>query len=58
MVLVGLFDENDITNGTHKKAVEQKKQETGLQYAETNIVKKNGNTYLKIWLCTAEEFTI
>lgn len=58
MVLVGLFDEKDITNGTHKKAVEQKKQETGLQYVETKIVRKNGKTYLKIWVCTAEEFTI
>lgn len=42
MVLVGLFNEKDITNGTDKKAVEQKKQETGLQYTETKIVKKNG----------------
>ena len=58
MVLVGLVDEKDIANGTDKKAVEQKKQETGLQYTETKIVKKNGKTYLKIWVCTAEEFTI
>ena len=58
MVLVGLFNEKDITNGTDKKAVEQKKQETGLQYTQTKIVKENGKTYLKIWVCTAEEFTI
>lgn len=58
MVLVGLFDEKDLTDGTDKKAVEKAKAETGLQYTETKIIKKKGKTYLKIWVCTAEEFTI
>lgn len=58
MVLVGLFDEKDLTNGTDKKAVEKAKAETGLQYTETKIIKKKGKTHLKIWVCTAEEFTI
>lgn len=58
MVLVGLFDEKDLIDGTDKKAVEKAKAETGLKYVETKIVKKDGKTYLKIWVCTAEEFTI
>lgn len=58
MILVGLFDEKDLTDGTYKKAVEKAKAETGLQYTETKIVKRKGKTYLKIWVCTVEEFTI
>lgn len=58
MKLVGDFNEKDLINGTDKKAVEKAKQETGLQYTQTKIIKKKGEMYLRIWVCTAQEFTI
>lgn len=58
MKLVGDFNENDIKQGNDKKAVEKAKRETGLSYTETKLIKKKGKTFLRIWVCTAEEFTI
>ena len=58
MVLVGKYDEHDLAARRDKIDVAKAKEETGLKYTETKIVKEKGKTYLKIWVCTAEEFTI
>lgn len=58
MVLVGKYDEKDLASGRDKADVAKAKEQTGLKYTETKIVKEKGKTYLKIWVCTAEEFTI
>lgn len=59
MIYVGRFNEEQLKNGEDKKAVEEKKKETGLKYVESKIVYKNKKPIgLDLWVCTAEEFTI
>jgi hypothetical protein len=57
-ILVGDFDENDLKNGVDKKALQKKKEETGLKYANSKIIKKGGKTYLRLWVCSVDEFEI
>jgi hypothetical protein len=57
-VYVGKFDENDLKNNIDKQAVEQAKEKYKLEYTNTKIVKEKGITYLKIWICNAEDFKI
>lgn len=56
MYLVGLFDENDLDNGTDKIAVEKAKKETGLRFTDIKFVKKKGKQYMQIFLCTLAEW--
>ena len=57
MVYIGQFNEQQLRNGEDKKLVEQKKQETGMKYTRTRIVKKGRQMVgLKIWLLTNEEY--
>lgn len=58
MIYVGKFNLQDLNNGVDKKEVEQAKAKTGLKYTNTKIIKENGITYLKIWLCNYNEFNI
>ena len=58
MIFVGKYDEHDLETGKDKVDVARAKEETGLRYVESKIVKEKGKTYLKLWVCTAEEFTI
>lgn len=56
MVLVGDFNETELKKGVDKKALAKVKKETGLNYANTKIIKKKGAMFLRVWACTAEEF--
>lgn len=58
MIFVGKYDEHDLATGKDQIDVAKAKEETELKYTETKIVKEKGKTYLKLWVCTAEEFTI
>ena len=58
MIFVGKYNEHDLAEGRDKVDVAKAKEQTGLKYTETKIVKEKGKTYLKVWVCTAEEFTI
>ena len=58
MVFVGKYNERDLEAGADKVDVEKAKEKTGLKYVQTKIVKEKGTTYLKLWVCTAEEFKI
>lgn len=55
MVLVGDFSEDDLKNKADKKAVEKKKEETGLKYTNTKIINKKGQRYLRVWVCNLDE---
>lgn len=55
MVLVGDFSEDDLKNKVDKKAVEKKKEETGLKYTNTKIINKKGQRYLRVWVCSVDE---
>lgn len=55
MVLVGDFSEDDLKNKVDKKAVEKKKEETGLKYTNTKIIHKKGQRYLRVWVCSVDE---
>lgn len=55
MVLVGDFSEDDLKNKVDKKAVEKKKEETGLEYTNTKIINKKGQRYLRVWVCNLDE---
>ena len=55
MVLVGDFSEDDLKNKVDKKAVEKKKEETGLRYTNTKIINKKGQRYLRVWVCSVDE---
>ena len=58
MVFVGKYNERDLEAGADKVDVEKAKEKTGLKYVQSKIVKEKGTTYLKLWVCTAEEFKI
>jgi len=58
-VLVGDFTEDDLNNKRDKIAVEKAKKETGLNYVNTKIIKRNGkNVALRIWVCDLDTFKI
>lgn len=58
-VLVGDFTETDLKSGKDKIAVEQIKKETGLNYTNTKIIKRNGKpVVLRIWVCDVYTFKI
>lgn len=58
MVFVGKYNERDLEAGVDKVDVAKAKEKTGLKYVQSKIVKEKGTTYLKLWVCTAEEFKI
>lgn len=55
-ILVGDFNELQLTAGEDKLAVEKKKKETGLEYVSTKIVKIKGETHLRIWVESIDDF--
>lgn len=58
-VLVGTFDENDISQGIDKTAVNAAKEKHNLRYTETKLIKKGGEIVgIKIWVCDADTFTL
>ena len=57
MLLVGDFSKKQFEAGEDKAAVENlKKQHKDLKYTDTKIIKKNGQTMLRVWLYTTEEY--
>lgn len=57
MLLVGDFSKEQLGAGEDRVAVENlKKQHKDLEYTDAKIIKKNGQTMLRIWLCTIEEY--
>lgn len=57
MIYVGKFTEEEVRKGIDKKAVEEKKAESGLKYVKTQLVKKGKQiTGLKLWLMSLEEY--
>lgn len=58
-ILVGIFNELDLKNGRDKEAVEKKKKETGLNYINTEFVRKNDDTVsIRIYVCTVDDIRI
>lgn len=55
-ILVGDFNEEQLTAGEDKLAVEKKKKETGLEYVSTKIVKIKGKPHLRIWVESLDDF--
>lgn len=59
MVLVGTFNENDLLMGKDKIAIKKAKEEHGLNYIESKLLKKGGKPVgIKIWVCDYESFTL
>lgn len=58
MVFVGKYNEQELEAGVDKIDIAKAKEETGLKYVQSKIVKEKGTTYLKLWVCAAEEFKI
>lgn len=59
MILVGTFDENDLSQGKDKEAIKEAKEKYGLKYTETKLIKKRGKIVgLKVWVCDSDEFTL
>lgn len=56
MILVGKYNQEDLIKGRDKKDIEDAKERTGLKYTESRIIKENGVTYIKIWMCSNEEY--
>lgn len=56
MVFVGKYDVNDLRSGKDKAEFQKTKEETGLKYLRTKVVKEKGKQYLKLWLLTDEEY--
>lgn len=54
--LVGDFNEEQVAAGEDKIAVEKAKKETGLEYVSTKIVKIKGETHLRIWVESLDDF--
>lgn len=57
-ILVGNFSEEDIKSGKDKKTVKEMQEQTGLNYTNTKIIKKNSKKYLSIWLCNVQDFKL
>lgn len=55
-ILVGDFNEQQLTAGEDKLAVKKAQEETGLKYVSTKIVKIKGETHLRIWVESIDEF--
>lgn len=55
-ILVGDFNEQQLTAGEDKLAVKKAQEETGLEYVFTKIVKIKGETYLRIWVESLDDF--
>lgn len=55
-ILVGDFNEQQLTAGEDKLAVKKAQEETGLEYVSTKIIKIKGETYLRIWVESLDEF--
>ena len=57
MIYIGQFNEQQCRNNEDKAIVQQKREETGLRYTKTKLVKKGGKIVgLKVWLLTDEEY--
>lgn len=57
MIYIGQFNEKQVRTGEDKAIVQQKKEETGLKYTKSKLVKKGGKLVgLKVWLLTNEEY--
>ena len=54
-ILVGDFSEDDLDSKKDMEAVSRKQEETGLLYTNREIVKKNGRTFLRVWVCSLED---
>ena len=55
-IYVGRFTENQLRRKEDKKAVEAKKAEYGLNYVNTEFVKKGGKIVaMDIWVCSLED---
>lgn len=55
-VYVGCFSAEDIEHGLDRALVHEKQLETGLNYTNTELVKRNGLIVgLKIWVCGLED---
>ena len=57
-VLVGDFNEQQLREGVDEAAVKKKMDDTGLRYTNTKLIKKKGETLLRIWVCATEEFVL
>lgn len=55
-ILVGDFNERQLTAGEDKLAVKKAQEETGLEYVFTKIVKIKGETHLRIWVESIDDF--
>lgn len=55
-ILVGDFNEQQLTAGEDKLAVKKAQEETGLKYVSTKIVKIKGETHLRIWVESIDDF--
>lgn len=55
-ILVGDFNERQLTAGEDKLAVKKAQEETGLEYVSTKIIKIKGKTHLRIWVESLDEF--
>ena len=55
-IKVGTFNEEQLINKEDKKAVEKAREETGLKYVDTKIIKKGGKMYMEVYLIPNEEY--
>ena len=57
MIYIGQFNEEQCRKGEDKAVLQQKREETGLKYTKTRLVKKGSKIVgLKVWLLTGEEY--
>lgn len=58
-VLVGTYNEIEVSNGKHKIDVQKMKKETGYEYTNTEIIKKRNKVIgMRIYVCTMEDFKL
>ena len=55
-IKVGTFNEEQLINKEDKKAVEKAREESGLKYVDTRIIKKGGKMYMEVYLIPNEEY--
>lgn len=58
-ILVGTYNEIEVSNGKHKADVRKMKKETGYEYTNTELVKSRGKVVgMTIYVCNAEDFKL
>lgn len=54
-ILVGTYSDEDVRNSKDQREVYAMMEKTGYNSVNTEVIKKNGIDYLKVYVCKSED---